>query len=543
MRNAFFSVFVFVANGLGCQASKCPDSPGTTDLTVRTFTGTFTGLIDPEFPNTRQFRAIPFAEPPVGPRRWLPPQKLSSSPDKHRYATKYPPSCPQFVTTLESMWNLPLTKGNLVYNGAQNDTSGLVGEATSEDCLHLAVWTPTGEVPEGGFPVLFFMTGGGFYIGGVDLPWQIPTSWVERSRSHIVVSVNYRINIFGFPGARGLAGGEQNLGILDQRAALEWVHDNVAAFGGNPERIMQWGRSAGAIAADIHAYAYHEDPIAQSYYMESGTAFSFAGAEPSYSNFSFVAQNVGCEAPCGVDCDDEDGKAELDCMRQVSMVQISNFIGQYGDRMERPALGFGPMVDDRVIFSNYTARSEQGKIARRPALISFTSNEFTSLVPWPKEDLEGGVDQDEVNDWNLGFATCAGLNSTAYRNRLGPDVPVFRFQYAAEFPNLNVYDWLGAYHNSETPLIFGTYGLLDHIANTTEFQIEVSHSMQDHILAFAKDPFNGPQALGWQPMDTRLADGGDLLRFGGSSGKVFVHVDGIELDGVCLGIREHDPFP
>ncbi|EEY18673.1 acetylcholinesterase [Verticillium alfalfae VaMs.102] len=339
MRIAFFSVFVFVANGLGCQASKCPDSPGTTDLTVRTSTGTFTGLIDPEFPNTQAL-----------------------------LVTRRTPLCDQVPAVVPTVCDStrvhvePATdQGNLVYNGAQNDTSGLVGEATSEDCLHLAVWTPTGEVPEGGFPVLFFMTGGGFYIGGVNLPWQIPTSWVERSRSHIVVSVNYRINIFGFPGARGLAGGEQNLGILDQRAALEWVHDNIAAFGGDPERIMQWGRSAGAISADIHAYAYHEDPIAQSYYMESGTAFSFAGAEPSYSNFSFVAQNVGCEAPCGVDCDDEDGKAELDCMRQVSMVQISNFIGQYGDRMERPTLGFGPIVDDRVIFSNYTARSEQGK--------------------------------------------------------------------------------------------------------------------------------------------------------------------------------------
>lgn len=96
------------------------------------------------------------------------------------------------------------------------------------------------------------MTGGGFIIGGIDIPWQMPTSWVERSKSHIIVTINYRVNIFGFPNARGLKDGEQNLGILDERAALEWVRDNIAAFGGDPTRITQWGRSAGALSADIH---------------------------------------------------------------------------------------------------------------------------------------------------------------------------------------------------------------------------------------------------------------------------------------------------
>ncbi|KAF5024814.1 hypothetical protein F66182_3053 [Fusarium sp. NRRL 66182] len=514
------------------------------NLTVRTATGTFTGLIDPEFPHTRQWRSIPFAEPPVATRRWLPPQKLSSDPSQHRYSTKFPPSCPQFVSAVESFWNLPLTKGNLIYNGAQNDTSGLVGEATSEDCLHLAVWRPTTEPPQGGFPVAFFMTGGGFVMGGVDLPWQNPAPWVERSQSHIVVSVNYRVGIFGFPNARGLVDGQQNLGILDQRAALEWVYDNIEAFGGNPERITQWGRSAGAMSADIHAYAWHEDPIAQAYYLESGNAVNTQSSyrDPTYSNFSFVARHVGCEAPCGIGCDDHDGMAELDCMRQVSMIQISNFVGQYTDRGERPPLAFGPIFDERILFSDYEAQAEAGKMARRPTMMSMTANEFSSLVlPWPPANLTKGPDQALVDSGTIPFAVCSLLNSTTWRNRL--DVPVFRFQYAAEFPNLNVYDWLGAYHNAETPLIFGTYALLDHVANTTDFQVEISHSMQDHILAFFEDPYHGPRKLGWEPMVTSDPDGGFLLRFGGSSGKVTERVDGIQVDGVCLGVGEHVPFP
>lgn len=536
MKLAILSLLALATDAvLGKGAGNCSDS-----LTVRTSTGTFTGLIDPEFPNTRQWRAIPFAEPPVASRRWLPPQKLSSSPSEHHYATKFPPSCPQFVTAVESMWNLPLTKGNLIYNGAQNDSSSLVGEATSEDCLYLAVWTPKGPPPEGGFPVLFFNTGGGFIIGGIDLPWQIPTPWVERSQSAIIVSVNYRVNIFGFPNARGLADGDQNLGILDQRAALEWVRDNIEAFGGNPDRIIHWGRSAGSITADMHSFAYYDDPIAQAYYLESGGATSGVPKDDTYASFSYVARHVGCEAPCGVDCDDDDGAAELDCMRQVSFLQISNFVGQHGDRGETPALSFSLVSDERIVFSDYEAQSNAGKVAHLPTLISFTANEFSSLVPWPKDNVTEGPWPPSVRAMVLA-AQCGSFNSTVYQNRLDAPAPVFRFQYAGVFPNLNVYDWLGAYHNSETPMVFGTYGLLDHIADTTEFQVEVSQSMQDHIMAFAEDPYHGPQnTFGWQPQDVMI--GGDLIRFG-AQGIAAQHIDGVEVDGECVGLGEYDQYP
>ena len=88
-----------------------------------------------------------------------------------------------------------------------------------------------------------------------------------------------------------------------------------------------------------------------------------------------------------------------------------------------------------------------------------------------------------------------------------------------------------------------TYHLLDHIAPSTEFQAKVSDAFQDHILAFVKDPYQGPQTLGWEPMDTREPDGGFLLRIGGKSGNVTSQVDGIEVDGVCLGVRPPNPFP
>lgn len=75
--------------------------------------------------------------------------------------------------------------------------------------------------------------GGGFSTGGEDVPYQIPAQWVNTTPYHLVVSLNYRVNIFGFPNAAGL--GEQNFGLLDQRAAVEWCKKNIAAFGGHRE--------------------------------------------------------------------------------------------------------------------------------------------------------------------------------------------------------------------------------------------------------------------------------------------------------------------
>ena len=516
--------------------------PGSDQLTVRTSTGIFTGLIDPEFPNTRQFRAVPFAKPPVLTRRWLPPEKLSPS-DEHMYATQFPPSCPQFVSAVPSFWNSDLTRGNLIYNGNQNDSSGLVGAATSEDCLYLAVWTPKVAAPNAGLPVLLFMTGGGFIMGGIDIPWQMPTSWVERSQSHIVVTINYRLDIFGFPYARGLANSQQNLGILDQRGALEWVRDNIAAFGGDPSRITLMGRSAGAVSVDVHAFAFSHEPIAQAHYMQSGTIFgaSILPKDPTFSNFTFVSHQFGCDSLSGDD-ENNDGAAELDCMRQVSFKDIVNFIGQYSDRGEIPKLRFALVPDERIVFTDYTARAEAGNIARVPIIISNAANEASVGVPWPA-NLTIGPNQALVTALDLEVMVCPTFNSTVYRNRMGKDVPVFRLQHAGTFPNLNVYPWLGAYHASDIPITFGTYQLLDHIANTTQFEIDVSLSLQDHILAFIKDPYNGPQeAMGWKPMDTSDPNGGDLIRFG-ADGIVSQHVDGVEVDGACLGLREYDPFP
>lgn len=168
----------------------------TLQLTVETTTGTVTGLINGTTPNVRQYLKIPFAQPPVGPLRWLPPQELTSNSSDAIDATQYPPSCPQFLSAIPSVYNQVIQPW-IPYRYDQPAPAGASLQTSSEDCLYLAIWTPTNATNTSSLPVLFFITGGAFETNGVQVPAQIPNHWVQRTQSHVVVTINYRLNIFG----------------------------------------------------------------------------------------------------------------------------------------------------------------------------------------------------------------------------------------------------------------------------------------------------------------------------------------------------------
>lgn len=344
-------------------------------LTVSTTTGHVHGKIDPKLPNARQFLGIPYAQPPVGDLRWKAPQALSQ-PDAQIQATELPPSCSQFLSTLG---NSLYTRDVLEFNLQGLNRTG----STSEDCLTASVWTPTsqghgrrwwggGHKKHEGLPVLMYIYGGGFSTGGEDVPYQIPTQWVNRSPNHIVVSFNYRLNVFGFPGAKGLE--DQNLGLLDQRAAVEWVYQNIAAFGGNPERMIIFGQSAGAASVDYYNYAYAEDPIVKGLVMESGTALIPQGNDATGSNFSFVASNVGCGGLAS------NADAELACMRKVPAKTIEDFVAKYSDSGGSPGLSFGPIPDGKSVFADYKQRALDGKQAKIVSSIPQAAIQFLTLM-------------------------------------------------------------------------------------------------------------------------------------------------------------------
>lgn len=338
---------------------------GTTDSpsppVVSTTSGRIYGKVDPALPNVHQYLGIPYAAPPVGEQRWTPPQPLDQ-PDVQVQATQLPPSCMQYLTTQGTSLYV---RDVLQYNLQGLNTTGPV----SEDCLTLSIWKPantTADSTDLPLPVIIFIYGGAFGTGGQDVPYQIPAQWVNRSPNHIVVSFNYRLNIFGFPSAAGLT--QQNFGLLDQRAAVEWCRTNIAHFGGDPDRMVLWGNSAGSISVDYYNFAYPADPIVKGFIMDSGTAFSPTPTnDTAYSNFTFVAENVGCSGLA------DDPEQQLSCMRGINASTIEGFIARYQDSGASPTILFRPFYDEKLVFSNYTARAEAGLQAKIVSILILTS--------------------------------------------------------------------------------------------------------------------------------------------------------------------------
>jgi para-nitrobenzyl esterase len=175
-----------------------------------------------------QFRGIPFAAPPTGELRWRAPQPPASWAGV-RDATEFGPTCPQVIGTMEAM------------GGARRPVLPM-----DEDCLTLNVYT---ESLDGLRPVMVWIHGGAFSTGSGRVPWYSGHNFVRDGV--VVVTINYRLNAFGFLRLDGLFDGYEGtgtLGIQDQIAALQWVRENIANFGGDASNVTIFGESAGGMS-------------------------------------------------------------------------------------------------------------------------------------------------------------------------------------------------------------------------------------------------------------------------------------------------------
>jgi para-nitrobenzyl esterase len=220
------------------------------DNQVRIDTGIIEGKAGAE-EGIRAFLGIPFAAPPVGDLRWREPRPVAPW-EGVREATQFGPRPMQ---------------GSIYSDMVFRD------DGPSEDCLYLNVWTPA-KSADAKLPVMVWIYGGGFHAGGSSEPRQ--DGGHLATKGVVVVSMNYRLGVFGFFSHPGLTaesgrGSSGNYGIMDQTAALRWVQRNIAAFGGDPANVTIFGESAGSYSVSIQMASPTARGLFQKAIGESGS--------------------------------------------------------------------------------------------------------------------------------------------------------------------------------------------------------------------------------------------------------------------------------
>ncbi|XP_040284113.1 cholinesterase isoform X3 [Bufo bufo] len=225
------------------------------------------------------FLGIPYAEPPLGALRFKKPEPIQPWSEVWN-ATEYGNSCYQYVDQTfpgfsgAEMWN-PNTQ-------------------LSEDCLYLNIWIPSPKPRNAS--VMIWIYGGGFQTGTSSLDIY-DGKFLARNERVIVVSLNYRVGILGFLAFPGNPEAPGNAGLFDQRLALQWIHENIAAFGGNPKSITLFGESAGGGSVSYHLLSPKSHPYFTRAIMQSGTANSPWGAisgTEAHNRALIIANMLSC---------------------------------------------------------------------------------------------------------------------------------------------------------------------------------------------------------------------------------------------------------
>ncbi|KAF2845552.1 alpha/beta-hydrolase [Plenodomus tracheiphilus IPT5] len=456
------------------------------------------GITWPNTSEVRFFGGIPYAEPPLGSARFRPP--ITKRPTNQTIdASWFGPSCIQYSNGQPTVYSEYL-RGFLL----------TPGQVQSEDCLTLNIWAPRSAAEAEKLPVMIWIHGGGFTSGGAASPYKYGHR-LARDQNVVVVAINYRLNIFGYPNAAALDGTHLNPGLLDHRKAVEWIFNHISRFGGDPERMILFGQSAGAMGVDKYAYAYPNDPIVKGFIAQSGTASSGNSNDPTNSNFTYVASQLGCESSNKDD--------EFACMQEKDAKDIIGVYNKYNATSnEGRPLSFNPSPDGVTSFANYTDRQVRGLFARLPTILSQVNNEGASLVPF----IPAGPNQTAVDAFTRNIATCPGAQGALARKNFG--VPVWRARYFGEWPNLNPFPWLHAYHSSDIPMIFGTSDLR---GRDSPAEVDTSRYIQSAWGAFARDPEHG---LNWPTYDPN-AD--TLIKLAFANNNQAVLGPGDEFDELC----------
>ncbi|WP_448619452.1 carboxylesterase/lipase family protein [Geodermatophilus sp. URMC 65] len=437
------------------------------------------------------YLGIPYAAPPVGELRWSPPQPPARW-DGVRAADAYGNRCPATEST----------------NGPRSET---------EDCLFVNVQRPAGTTPEDRLPVYVFIHGGGLVNGSSN---QADMAAMVAATGTVGVTMNYRLGVLGFLGHPQLTarqGESGNYGLMDQQAALRWVQDNIAAFGGDPARVTIGGESAGGWSVCSHLVAPGSRDLFAGAMIQSGSCPS-RSQDAADSAGQVVAQAVGCTPFAGA----------VACLRGKPV----------GELIDAPTPLVPPVAGTPFLPSDPRAAIATGDFADVPVVVGATRDEgrtfMAGSIGWTREQYETWVrdafveeadavlsrypwpaDADEftpaylsgaiLTDAGLGFGI-GGCPNRALTRDLAAHVPTWAYEFAARTgPGLQPipgYEW-GAGHAAELAYLFPSFDNGVPIAPTFDAgEQQLAAEMKQYWGAFVRQGDPGvPGQAAWPSYD------------------------------------------
>ncbi len=326
-------------------------------------------------PGVTAFLGIPYAEPPVGARRWAPPAPYVP---RHRVrdATMFGAACPQDRGIDSFIERLARAFDGVARMVHWPDT-------TSEDCLTINVWTPAGAPGGARRPVMVWIHGGSNVTGGTSQ--TIYDGARLAARGVVVVSLNYRLGVLGFFAHPALTEDSPlkvsgNYGLLDQIEALRWVQQHIAQFGGDPGQVTVFGESAGAMNI-LHLLV---SPIATGLFHR---AILQSGAPVARLATRFEAESAGVAVATAL------GVSGTNVLNQLRAASPDALLDAYGRTTPGGGNGLADAIIDGWVLPDATGRRlATGQYQRMPLLIGSNADELTSLINMlpPFERSSGG---------------------------------------------------------------------------------------------------------------------------------------------------------
>ncbi|GAB1603548.1 cholinesterase 1-like [Argonauta hians] len=302
------------------------------------------------------FLGIPYAKPPVGDLRFRRPEPVEPW-NGVKETKEFSASCIQPLIEIDDsiegleLWKLP--------------------PKISEDCLYLNIWTPTtARNSTSNLTTMIWIHGGGFSVGSSSMGGY-NGQWLAASENVIVASLNYRLGPFGFlylndkraPG---------NMGLLDQNLAIKWIRDNIASFGGDPNKLTLFGQSAGSASVSLHVVSPLSRKLFNNAIMMSGTYNADWGMKTLEDN-----KNRAKAMAEVINCPSNDTEKMLDCFLKANATDLA--IGQFNKLDTFIKVSFCPVIDNYFI-SGDIIKHLSDKDIKKDVLISFVKDESTPFL-------------------------------------------------------------------------------------------------------------------------------------------------------------------